>query len=230
MAPEGVLIPGTLCDERVFAPLVSELSLVARYVSLTGHDRVESAATAILNVAPAHFVAIGFSLGGFVALEIMRHAPERLAGVILLSGNAHSDDPLNAASRRKEVALARDMGVGAVVSANIERFLGSEASGDPAIVETIAAMAETFGPEELASQAEMNIHRPDFRALTAAPPVPLLVVAGAEDQLCSAERYRAAAAGGDLVTLTGCGHFVPLEAPHTTAKVIDRWLRREADA
>lgn len=100
-------IGGTLCDERIFAPLLSHLSRPATFWSHSRYDRVSDAAAALVEAAPAEFVALGFSLGGFVALDALRLAPGKVASVILLSGNAYPDSAVNADLRRGDVATGR---------------------------------------------------------------------------------------------------------------------------
>ena len=225
---ELVWLPGTLCDERVFGDLPGSLDQPARHVRLSDFARVEEAAEAILETLPQTFVPIGFSLGGFVALELLRRAPERVAGLVLLSGNAHPDVPAIAATRRDEVSYVREKGMSALIDRLWPRLVGPASREDAELRRLLIAMAEGIGADGLARQAEMNITRPDLRATAAQASVPLLVVAGAEDRLCPPERYAAAAEGvaGSLETISNAGHFLPLEAPEALAPLIASFVRR----
>lgn len=225
LAP-AVCVAGTLCDGRLFAPLIARLPIDPTVVDLSDFDRVEDAARETLSAAPGRFLGIGFSLGGFVILEMLRQAPDRLTGVILLSGNAHPDDPANARVRRDEVAMARVSGMRAHVAARMPPYLGPASLGNTEIEAVILAMAEAAGHDAHARQAEMNIARPDLRDLVRDTPVAMLVVAGDNDALCPSDRYAAAASGtrARLVTLADVGHFVPLEAPDQAAKAISSFL------
>lgn len=224
---EVVWLPGTLCDERVFGDLETVLDLPSRHIRISDFERVESAAEAILGAAGDRLVPIGFSLGGFVALELLRRAPERLAGVVLMSGNAHPDAPGNAAVRREEVAFVRENGMAALIERNWPRFVGQASLSDLGLRDLMVSMAEAVGPEGHARQAEMNIARPDFRNMVTDSPVPLLVLAGDEDSLCLPERYVAAAQGASasLETVTGAGHFLPLEAPREVGRLTAGFLK-----
>lgn len=226
MRRSAVLVPGTLCDARVFAQLTVLLDLDCSFAELGEASRFEESVDALLEAAPARFVGIGFSLGGFVILETLRRAPERLIGVVLLAGNAHPDAAGNAAIRRADVAAARRMGMSAFVADRFPGDVGARAGANRALRALLTDMAETIGHDGHARHAELNIARPDLRAVARASHVPLLVVAGDEDRLCACERYQEAAAGerGRLVLLPGVGHFVPIEAPETAARAINNWL------
>lgn len=217
MTGDAILVPGTLCDARIFADLLERLPDVRGQVAeLAEHGSVEAAARSALAGAPARFVAIGFSLGGFVALEMLRLAPERLRGVILMAGNAHPDAPENAAARIAEVSRARDMGMAQFVA---ERF-PNDAYGA-----LIAAMAADLGHDAHARHAAMNIARPDLRDVAYRSAVPILVIAGDRDPFCPRERYEIAAAGplAQLQVISGAGHYLPLEAPGAVAAAIRSW-------
>lgn len=223
MTGDAVLIPGTLCDARVFAPVRAHLpEMRAHTVELAGHARIEDVAQAALASAPPRFTGIGFSLGGFVVLEMLRRAPERFSGIALIGGNAHPDAPGNAAVRRAQVARAREMGMAAFVAENWSLW---SAGDDPDACGLATEMACDAGHEAHARHAEMNIARADFRAVAAASPVPLLVLAGEHDTLCPRERYAAAASGrlGRLSVIPGAGHYLPLEAPGAVAAALSTW-------
>lgn len=223
MIGEAVLVPGTLCDARVFGPLCARLPGVATQVVELGlHAKVEDLAKEALAATPTRFLGIGFSLGGFVVLEMLRRAPARLAGVVLIAGNAHPDAPDAASIRRSQVAEAREKGMMAFVA---ERWPLWSHDGDAAACKLVGDMANAAGHEAHARQAEMNIARPDLRAVARTSPVPLLVLAGENDRVCPRERYVAAASGpsATLTIIQRAGHFLPLEAPEAVADAIAAW-------
>lgn len=227
---EAVWLPGTLCDKRVFGELPNTLGQPSHHIATSEFSRVGDAATAVLDTGPRNFVAIGFSLGGFVALEILRRAPERVAGLVLISGNAHPDAPENAAARREEIQFASENGMSALIERFWPRIVGSRSQQNANLRQLLVAMAESIGLDGFARQVKMNIARPDLRAIAIDSKVPLLVAAGAEDRLSPPERYEVAAAGAAarLEVLPGAGHFLPLEAPQALARVIKPFIRRLA--
>ncbi|WP_445192398.1 alpha/beta fold hydrolase [Sphingomonas sp. Tas61C01] len=223
MIGDAVLVPGTLCDGRLFGPLRARLpSMRAQVVELGRHARVEALADEALAAAPPHFIGVGFSLGGFVVLEMLRRAPARLEAVVLIAGNAHPDAPEAASLRRARVAEAQEKGMAEYVA---EHWPSWSDSDDPSICKLVGDMAVATGHDAHAMQAEMNIARPDLRGVAQNSPVPLLVLAGENDRFCPHERYVTAASGPNakLTMIRDAGHFLPLEAPQAVAEAISAW-------
>ena len=217
-----LLVPGTLCDERVFGPMLPLLD-GAVAAPPVAHTDVGEAADALLADAPARFTAAGFSLGGFVVLELLRRAPERLAGAVLIAGNVLPLAPGQAEARRREVALARAEGMGAVVDAYWPRYVAQRRRGDQALRRLVGDMAEATGPDRFAAQAELAITRPDGRDTVRGTRVPLLAICGEEDGMCPPERCGAIGGAAEVAMLPGVGHFIPLEAPDEAARAIREW-------
>ena len=222
-----ICLGGTLCDERVFAPLLERLPHPAIIWPYSQYDRVSNAAAVLVEAVPADFVALGFSLGGFVALDALRLAPDRVAGVVLLSGNAFPDDAANADVRRDDVAAGRREGLQAMMKARGAALVSPSCQASDDIVDLIADMAEAEGDEVHARQAEMNIHRPDLRAVVKASQIPILALAGVDDRVCPRERYLDLdrAPNATLKMVDGAGHFLPLEAPKACADAIEIFLK-----
>lgn len=222
-----ICLGGTLCDERVFTPLVARLSRSATTWSYDRYDRVADAGAALLDAGPERFVAIGFSLGGFIALEALRLAPGRIAGVILLSGNAFPDNPTNADVRRDDVAAGRREGLRAFMKGRGGALVSPARADSGDIVDLIADMADAEGHDVHARQAEMNINRPDLRAVVAASDRPILALAGADDRVCPQDRYLdlQSAPGVTLKMVECAGHFLPLEAPAACSDAIEIFLK-----
>ncbi|MES2290321.1 MAG: alpha/beta hydrolase [Pseudomonadota bacterium] len=206
------LVPGTLCDGRVFGDLVDRLGIpiIADYSAFSS---VRDAAVALLPTVPRGSLGISFSLGGWILLELLRLDPDRFEAVVLISGNAHPDGPENAVNRRARVARARADGFQAVFAEEWDGALGPLHRDDPVIQAAIVDMADTAGHDSHARQAEINISRPDFRGFVSNPPCSIHVIAGAQDGLCPQDRYESAAAGprSRLKVIEGAGHYVALE-------------------
>lgn len=229
MAP-AVLIPGTLCDGRVFAPILARLDLQAMEIEPISHDNVVDAATHVLATAPQRFVALGFSLGGFVVLELLRQAPDRIVGAALIASNAHPLQPDGAESRRAEVARARAAGMAALIETSWPAYVAVDRLEDATLKQVVVAMAEDVGLERFAAQAELAIGRPDSRATVAQTAIPLLALYGDQDAMSSPERCGvfANAPRARVVELPGVGHFLPLEAPDPAALALTEWMRELA--
>lgn len=222
-----ILLPGSLCDARLFAPLVERLpGIDARVVPLEGADTVPDIAAALLASLPPRFALLGFSLGGFAALEIVARAPERVTRLALIDTNARPDPPHNHAVRRAAVDRAAAVGIGPFVAeALCPRYFAEAAPAG--LTALVVAMAESVGLEAMRRQTELAINRADSRPRLGAIAVPTLVLCGAEDRLCPPDLHRAMAeaiSGASLVIVPGAGHFAPIEAPDATARAVSAWL------
>ena len=190
-------------------------------------DNVFDAAEAALAGAPPRFFAVGFSLGGFVVLELLRRAPERLIGAVLIASNANPAHPDGAEKRRAEVALAREAGMTALIETLWPLYVAPDRQEDRALKQTIVAMAEDAGPELFALQAELAIGRPDSRSTVSNATVPVLALRGTRDAMSPPDGLClfGPPSPARLVELTGVGHFLPLEAPDAAACAITDWMR-----
>ncbi len=224
-----ILLPGTLCDDRAFAPLIARLAgHDVRTILTTGAETTEALATRILAETPPVFVLIGFSLGGIVALEVAAQAPLRVAGLALIGSTARPDRPALAQSRRADVADARARGLAAVLLEKFwPRYVAARALDDFALQRVVLAMAETMGVGAFAQQTELIISRADSGPRLKRLSLPILALCGAEDALCPPllhEEIAAAAPNATLAIIPSAGHFVLLEAPSQSIDAILAWL------
>ncbi len=224
-----VLLPGTLCDERVFGPLVERLSgREVQVIPTTNAGSTVALAQTILAEAPPRFILIGFSLGGIVALEVAAVAPERVLGLVIIASTARPAIPEHAEGRRAEVADARTRGIAAFLIDRLwSRYVGSAAREDRVLQCLVLDMAQSLGMDAFARQTEVALGRADSRPRLGKLPMPVLAICGEEDLICTPEFHREIAAGvadASLHIIAGVGHFVLLEAPRATADIIVAWL------
>jgi pimeloyl-ACP methyl ester carboxylesterase len=223
-----LLLPGLLCDAGLWAPQAEALADVAevQVADLTQDDRVEAMAARVLAQAPARFALAGLSMGGYVAFEILRQAPERVSRLALLDTTAAPDSPERALQRRRSLAILKR-----------GRFLGVTQQLLPTLVhprhvhgpvgQAVQAMAQRVGPEAYRRQQTAILHRPDSRPLLPTLTPPTLVLGGADDALTPPAVVQALAAAiprAQLHTLPDCGHLPTLEQPEATSALMRHWL------
>jgi len=223
-----LLLPGTLCDARVFAPLLGCLPARATEVRvLEGETDVASMAKRILAEAPPRFALLGFSLGGIVALEMASLAPNRILGLALMASNAREVRPEVHADRRRE-AMAGAANLDRYIREEMwPRYVGPGHFENRQLQSLIAAMAVEGGAQLLVDQTEIGLSRIDSRDRIRRMRMPSLVLAGSEDKLCTPEMQQEIAErlpAAELVILLGAGHFVALEEPSAVARHVDKWL------
>ncbi len=224
-----VFIPGLMCTARIYQHQAEELGqthpvLLANHWS---HDSMAGIAGSILDAAPERFALAGTSMGGYVAFEIMRQAPQRVSKLILMSTSAKPDTPERSTDRRKQVDGARKHGLRAGTAALYPKLVHPARHEDLTLLNAFHEMAEHLGVEAFARQIEAIIGRADSRPLLGEISVPTLVVAGAEDKLITPDNSEEIAngiKGARLATVELCGHMGMIERPETYTKLIADFL------
>ncbi|MGV3575386.1 MAG: alpha/beta fold hydrolase [Devosia sp.] len=221
-----LLLPGTVCDERLFAPLLAALDHPDMSVlPMTGARTAKDLAAKLLAMAPERFALLGFSLGGIVALEMAVQAPERIAGLALIDTTAAPD--ANAEARRAAAERARGEGMELYILDGWDRLVSPANAADQKLRTAIVAMAVDAGADVLAEQSEVAIHRADSRPRLGLIEVPTLILAGEDEQVCRLEAHEELAAcipGARYFTIPKAGHFSPLENPAAVARHVHDWL------
>ena len=225
-----VLLPGTLCDARVFAPVIAlGLDADCGVNGIGGQDSIGAMAAAVLAQAPPRFALAGFSLGGMVALEIVARAPERVSGLALLCTKAVPTPPAQKPERLAWLAAARSEGLAALVTLALPRWLHPCHVDDAAVGGVVVDMAVSEGVAVLERQTRANNGRPDSRPRLPHIATPTLVLCGEADLLCTPQDSRdmaQAIPGAALVEVAGAGHFALLEQPEAVAAALRVWLVR----
>lgn len=223
-----VLLPGTLCDARVFAPLLARLGVEARVPVLDGAETVAAMADRLLAGLPPRFALGGFSLGGILALEMVARAPERVTRLALLDTTARPDAPGRATERRNAVARAAELGLARYAGDKLwSLYVSDGGRADAANRALVAAMAVDLGLDAFRRHSEFAIGRADGRPRLAAIAVPTLVLCGEDDRLCPPALHREiadAVPGSRLVVVPRAGHFALIEQPDAVADAFRDWL------
>lgn len=226
-----VLIPGLMTTRDLFAHQAEDLAGTADVLiaDITAADTVEALAASVLETAPERFVLGGLSMGGYVALEIMRQAPRRVSALALLDTSARPDTPEQSEGRARLVAVARKRGMAAVVRELFPKLVDPDRKDDEALARSALRMAEAVGVEAFARQQAANTTRPDSRPTLDQIDCPTLVLVGDRDQITPpplAEEMTAAIADARLEMIPHCGHLSSLERPEEVSAALQRLVER----
>jgi pimeloyl-ACP methyl ester carboxylesterase len=221
-----VLLPGMMCDARLFAPQMGALGRRAVTVApCTEADTMSDLAALVLADAPPRFALAGLSMGGIVAMEIVRQAPERVDRFALLDTNPLPEAP--EVSARREPQIAKALAGGLAVVMRDEMKPNYLATRDPGILDLCLDMALGLGPDVFARQSRALATRPDQRETLAAYRGPALILTGAEDILCPRDRHdlmHTLMPHAAYAVIDGAGHLPTLEKPQETTAALVRWL------
>lgn len=223
-----VLIPGLLCDRRLWAHQKSVLENSTQiYIADVSLDsKIALMAERTLDEAPPFFALAALSMGGYVAMEIMRKAPERVLKLALIDTMVRPDDEARAKARRGLLDLAQLGRFKGVTPHLLPKLVHSRCIGT-AIADTVQEMAEAVGKEGFVRQQLAIMERPDYRPLLDSIVVPTLIVVGENDEITppyESEEIHRGIPHSQLVVLPECGHLPPLEHPQLTTQLLSRWL------
>lgn len=224
-----VFLPGLLCDSALWQAQTGALADGAHALipPLDQHDSITALAAEVLAAAPATFALVGLSMGGYVAFEILRQAPERIERLALFDTSARPDTPEQKEKRRALIQLSRTGKFKGVTPRLLPMLIHPAHMETPAITETIIAMANRIGKEGFQRQQHAIMNRPDSRPLLPAIKCPALIAVGNEDQLTPPE-IASEMAGlipqARLEIIPQCGHLPPLEQPEKTTALLRAWL------
>jgi pimeloyl-ACP methyl ester carboxylesterase len=225
-----VLVPGLNCSARLYAEQIPALWRFGP-VMVADHTRdagIAAIAGRILANAPPVFALVGLSLGGYIAFEIMRQAPQRVGRLALLDTSARPDTAELTTRRQAPMALARAGKLIEVADESFVFFVHPRRHGDVALRAVVRAMAEETGVEAFLRQQQAIIGRPDSRPTLGVIMCPTLMLVGEQDQgtpLELAREIAAGIAGARLVIVPDCGHLSTLERPQAVTKALIEWMQ-----
>lgn len=226
-----VLLPGLMCDARMFFHQIVYLSQ-ARAVTvapITTGERVEEIASGLLDQLPHRFALAGACMGGVVALELIRRAPERITRLCLMATEAQADTPQMAAAREDLIVGAQAGRLDEVM----RKVVGSEALAPGThripILTEVLGMASDMGADIFVRQMRALQRRPDQQGTLRRIKVPTLVLSGAHDTLMPTRKHAFMAdliPEADLMVIEDARPCAALETPGVVTAAMDRWLNQ----
>jgi len=231
MAEPLVLLPGMMCDARLFGPQIAELSAdtAVMVAPITQGERIEEIASGLLDQLPKRFALAGLSMGGIVAMELLRRAPDRIARIALMDTNPLAETPVIAANREPQIVKARSGRMLEVMRDEMKPNYLAPGPYRGEVLELVMDMAETLGPEVFIRQSRALQRRKDQQATLRKCKVPTLVLCGAHDALCPVKRHTFMAElipFAELVVLDDSGHLPTLEQPSETTAALRKWMKQ----
>ena len=218
-----IFLPGSLCDERVFADQLREIDQPCEVADLTLDDSIAAMAIRVLRAAPPRFALVGLSMGGIVASEIARLASERVLAMALLDTNLGVADDLQLRTRRRWASDVRSGRFAQVVEELVPALTISPEAHGPLIVE----MATAVGPAGFLRQNEALLHRRDQLSIVSRFQGPILIACGSDDRLCSPRVHADLAARfahARLLVVEQAGHLSSIDQPEALTSGLTDWL------
>lgn len=232
MADTLVFIPGLACTGRLFEPQISALSGERNVVVAdnTQDDSIPAIAARLLKSAPERFSLAGLSMGGYIAMEVMRQAPGRVQRLALLDTSARSDTPEATRDRERLIALAKAGRYEDVFPQLWPRLVHPSGQADTALQEVVFGMMRETGPEAYIRQQRAIIGRADSRPLLPTIEIPTLILVGDGDAITPPDIAREMAEmieWASLVVVPEAGHLSTLEQPERVNHALRLWLEEE---
>ena len=224
-----LLLPGMMCDARLFAPQIGEFSVdyPVMVPPLTGRSTFAELSEDILAHAPPRFALAGLSMGGIIAMEIVRQAPERVSRLALMDTNPLAESAARAIERDAQIDRVRNGGLRSVMRDEMKPNYLTDGPNKGCVLDLCMEMAEALGADVFADQSRALQQRPDQRDTLRAVRVPTLILCGEDDTLCPLERHemmRDLISGARLAVIPGAGHLPILEQPERTNEELKQWL------
>ena len=225
-----VFLPGLICDQRLWHDAIDGLAdrVAPMVADLRLDDTIAAMATRTLAAAPARFALAGLSMGGYVALEIMRQAPERVTHLALLDPSARADTPERRETRRKGIDMIAAGKFIGVSRGLLGQLLAPQHLGTP-LADEVQAMSERVGGDVYIRQQRAIMDRLDSVPSLKQIKVPTLVGVGELDKMTPpelAEEIAAGISGAELVKFSDAAHLPTMEHPEVVVSAFRDWLKR----
>lgn len=224
-----ILLPGMMCDARLFGPQIDALSGRTPLMTMPmgAHDTMSALAGDVLRHAPPRFAMAGLSMGGILSMEVLRQAPDRVAGIALMDTNPLAEKDEVKARRAPQIAAAENGELRRVMRDEMKPNYLTDGPNRGAILDLCMAMAMDLGAEVFVNQSKALRDRPDQTETLRAYTGPALVLCGRDDALCPVSRHELMhdlMPHSTLEIIEDAGHLPTLEQTQKTTAALSRWL------
>ena len=225
------MVPGMMCDERIFSPQIEELSknLEVTVADISSFPTVRELASDLLKKAPKSFSLLGHSMGGIVAMEIYSQEPNRIEKLILMDTNPKAELDEVKLKREPQIKDVREGKLLEVMRDEMKPNYLAESENKSSVLDVCMDMALSLGPDVFINQSRALQKRADQLNTIQSINIPVLIMCGSEDKLCTVERHEMMLnmiSDSDLKIINNAGHMPTLEQPRETTEVLKEWLMK----
>ncbi|WP_425640796.1 alpha/beta fold hydrolase [Marinomonas gallaica] len=228
--PTLVCLTGLLCDQRVWQPVASllESEVSVQIISFSGFDNITQMARHVLASVEGTFALAGHSMGGRVALEVYRLAPERITHLALMNTGVHPKSEKELPGRLRLLELAKQEGTSVLSKEWLAPMMSPKGLANTALMHDLGNMVCRYSVEAFEKQLRALIDRPDAESILPSIVVPTLLLSGTEDHWSPVSQHQTIQehlASSKLVVIEEAGHMAPIESPQAVAEAMMVWLK-----
>lgn len=229
--PKLVCLAGLLCDQRMWQNVASQLEKDANVeiMSFAGFDDLTEMARFVLSSVEGDFALAGHSMGGRVALEIYRLAPQRVTHLALLNTGVHPKSDKEIPGRIRLIDLAKQHGMALLANEWLVPMMSPKGLENRSLMESLEKMVMAYSVEDFEKQIQALINRPDAESQLANISVPTLLLSGTQDTWSPVAQHQVIQqkiTGSELVVIDDAGHMAPVEQPENVAAALHSWLQK----
>jgi pimeloyl-ACP methyl ester carboxylesterase len=230
--PKLVCLAGLLCDQRMWQNVAAQLENDAdvEIISFAGFDDLTDMARSVLSSIEGDFALAGHSMGGRVALEIYRLAPQRITRLALLNTGVHPKSDKEIPGRIRLIEAAKTSGISVLAAQWLIPMMSPKGLNNAKLMADLTKMVESYSVEDFEKQIHALINRPNAEALLSQISVPTLLLSGSQDTWSPAVQHQAIQQqiiGSELVVIDDAGHMAPAEDPENVAAALHTWLQKK---